>query len=200
MPPRTLDDYRAELYHQHEGCIVYHDGRTCPVKQPRLPFGRKRRRTMTSKSIAVLAAALLGLAQLAAVEVPKQTGYCVTWNDEEGTLGVVTVPLHRPDAARLDELRGSVRNALALIQAQLLSKSVLESDPAKKERLSRASSELDLKLQAGVSFDGERPDPDRVRRRVEPPSVNCSCTTLYGDAVSPKYHCGGACGGCYFCR
>lgn len=31
MPPRTQKDYEALNMHRHEGCILWHDGKVCPL-------------------------------------------------------------------------------------------------------------------------------------------------------------------------
>lgn len=136
------------------------------------------------------------------VPIPSGLGYCVTWNDDIGTLAKIDVPFHRPNPDHMDEFRGSVRNALALAANQLDVKAAVEPDLTKRGRYQREAAKLKHKLAIGITFGGTEgtlsPDGKPMRNDGDG-GVNCVCSSICGDACGGAYFCGGACGGCEFC-
>lgn len=137
------------------------------------------------------------------VQVTKGTGYCVTYVTA-GVVNRVDVPFHKPDPAKLDELRGSLHNALELIANQLDVK--IATMPAGEQRgeLASEAGKLHAQLAHGVHLGGEPGvslSPETSRPVMVGPGggVACVCATLCGDACGAANYCGGACGGCWKC-
>jgi hypothetical protein len=138
----------------------------------------------------VLALVVLAITcTIAADKVIPSGPYCVS----VAGLGRVDVPLHTPDLAKLDELRGSVRNALALLINQAEVRAA--GDPARIE----VSRSLKERLALGVRFSFE---PEATRyQKGGPGEIVCTCSTLvYDPTVVGSGFCTGACGNCISCR
>ncbi len=136
------------------------------------------------------------------VQVTQGTGYCVTYL-AAGNAHRVDVPFHKPDPAKLDELRGSVQNALSLIANQLDVKAATEPDDVRRGVLAHEAGKLHEKIDRGVRFAGEPGTltPENRPVQVGPGGgVLCTCATLCGDACGAADYCGGACGGCWRCQ
>jgi hypothetical protein len=115
--------------------------------------------------------------------------YCVS----VAGLGRIDVPLHTPDLAKLDELRGSMRNALALLINQAEVRAA--DDPARAE-VARA---LKDRLAKGVRFSFET-EATRYQKGGQGEIV-CTCSTLvYDPTVVGRGFCAGACGDCFSCK
>jgi len=124
--------------------------------------------------------------------IPEGIGYCVTYTDPAGlSYGLVRVPFHRPNRQNIEELRGSIRNALALLANQNMVRAAIEQDAKNRHQLTVSTALLLKGLQQGVRFPGE-PKTD---------GVECSCTSLQdnGGSLPGGYACGGPCGNCWSC-
>lgn len=165
-------------------------------------------------SLHALLLLLLCTTQSSAVDkappVPTSTGYCVVITDVAGNLiGVTEVPFHKPDAAKLDEFRGSLMSAINLV--------------------GRSSGRADV-VQASGSvelIDNPMPPLRNPRPRVPPATRDstrhspggggggcvsyCRCSsTMYGSktilpeggepyTIEAIIGCGGSCGNCQHC-
>lgn len=140
-----------------------------------------------------------------AVQVPPGTGYCVTYNGDR-----VVVPFHHADVEKLDELRGSVRNALALIANQLEVKAAT-APTRSRAALHAKADRLKARLLKPIAFAGEpgatspaspptASTDSRYQKGDDGSTIICYCSTWYGPEVTGGAFCGGPCGDCILCR
>ncbi len=116
-------------------------------------------------------------------ELTKGTGYCVSVAIGDELFGRVTVPFHKPDKAKLGELRVSIANAYRLIALQ-------QTDPEKAAALREAAEH--------IRVPG---DPAVESGRHRPRTISCTCAgTLSDGFVTHGVWCAGGCGNCYLCR
>lgn len=139
------------------------------------------------------------LAAKPAKKVPKLTkgiGYCVVIKGH-----MVEVDYHRPSLDRLEELGISIQNAVKLIANQLRVKAAKQRNLKIRGHMMVNASELEARLNAGISIDGRLVTPDFRRRHMKDDPIRCVCSTLIdvGGTVPPRYMCSGGCGTCWFC-
>lgn len=154
------------------------------------------------RQLVVLLIALLLFSALPAASssprIPTTMGYCVT---VEGVTGITFVPLHKPDANKMDELKASIGNAVKLIALTQGREDIIE-----------ASMSIDIvdnplpPLHEKPREPRLKPSQDAVRRKPDCKTV-CWCSKVYygtGTSVGIEQSgvggCSGPCESCFVCR
>ena len=143
-------------------------------------------------------------------QIPQKMGYCVNFDIDNALLGTVNVPLHKPNAYKLDELRGSLFMAGWHVLEGLHAKAARETDPGIRAAITAQADNLFHRLTKGVFFVWEQPtytpavQPGIVSPEYRPVQgggggLVCTCATKVDDTVVPGPPCRGACGDCYIC-
>ena len=149
--------------------------------------------------------------------IPSRMGYTVCVEDKNGLVGIVNVPLHKPDSSKLDEFKASVSSAVTLVGRTNNRPDIINA---------AASIQLidnpipPLSRQHPRRRRPERAEPIDIQGRVarKPPDGGhgschtvCVCSTVFyvtptGDRLPGTNGgggiiggCSGACGGCEKC-